>query len=71
MPEKNVAEGGTDNRTAREAETALEQEVPDGNADRQHNEREQGELGGFWLNHGDSLRHWCGFANRIITLDIG
>jgi hypothetical protein len=31
--------------------TTLEQEVPDSGADRQANHREQGELGGFGLNH--------------------
>jgi hypothetical protein len=44
-------EGGSEAETKK----TLEQEVPDGGADRQANHREQGELSGFWLNHGATL----------------
>ena len=45
------AEGGSEAET----EKTLQQEVPDGGADSQANHREQGELSGFWLNHGATL----------------
>jgi len=63
-PAASRQQGHAQSGSEAETEKTLEQEVPDGGADRQAHHREQGELSGFWLNHSATLHPWVGLGLR-------
>ena len=63
-PAASRQQGHAESGSEAETEKTLEQEVPDGGADRQAHHREQGELSEFWLNHSATLHPWVGLGLR-------